>query len=197
METKPPQPEDVDHLMRNAELRNALEPYLDEAVIRIDSSHLSTQTENEFLASMLAWERAPVVPICQWFDPPLELPHPESFGSSATDEDGTNLRLRETLCDVTKQLFEKKIVLDFTDHLTDRQLYTLIYRDILPTEEKKLGDDRHYLHWDCADMGDSPEIWLRYYATLEDRQQWLEENDDDMPDSEPPPYPRNLPRPPR
>ncbi len=189
--------------MRNAELRNALEPYLDEAVIRIDSRHLPTQTENEFLASMLAWERAPVVPICQWFDPPLELPHPDSFGSADSDGladtngDGTNLRLRETLCDTTEQLFEKKIVLDFTDHLTDRQLYTLIYRDILPTEEKKLGDDRHFLHWDCADMGDSPEIWLRYYATLEDREQWLAENDEDLPDSEPPPYPRDLPRPPR
>jgi hypothetical protein len=197
METKSPQPEDVDHLMRNAELRNALDPYLDEAVIRIDSGHLSTPMENEFLASMLAWERAPVVPIYQWFDPPLELPRPNSLGASETDVEGTNAELRDVLWDTIEKLYEKKIVLDFTDHLTDRQLYTMIFRDILPTEEKQMGAHRHYLHWDCADVGDSAEVWLRYYASLEDREQWLTENDEDMPDSEPPPYPRDLPRPPR
>ncbi|MCG8584146.1 MAG: hypothetical protein MI757_05485 [Pirellulales bacterium] len=195
METKSPQPEDVDHLMRNAELRNALEPYLDEAVIRIDSRHLSTPMENEFLASMLAWERAPVVPIYQWFDPPLELPHPDTLGQPEEDVDGTNEKLREVLWDTIEKLYEKCIVLDFTDHLTDRQLYTLIYRDILPTEVKRMDDQRRYLHWDCADVGGSQEIWLRYYATLEDREQWLAENDEDLPESETPPYPRDLPRP--
>jgi hypothetical protein len=197
METKSPQPEDVDHLMRNAELRNALEPYLDESVFRIDSRHLSTPVENEFLASMLAWERAPVVPIYQWFDPPLDLPHPDALGSPETDVEGTNAELRDVLWHAIEKLYEKKIVLDFTDHLTDRKLYMLIFRDILPTEEKQMGDHRHFLHWDCADVGDSPEVWLRFYATLEDREQWLSENDDDLPESEPLPYPRDLPRPPR
>jgi hypothetical protein len=43
-------------------------------------------------------------------------------------------------------LFEQRIVLDFTDHLTDRQLYTLIYRDILPSPEKKIDNLSSYLH---------------------------------------------------
>ncbi len=28
---------------------------------------------------MLAWERAPVLPIAHWFEPPLELPPPDTL----------------------------------------------------------------------------------------------------------------------
>ena len=78
---------------------------------------------------MLAWEQAPVLPIFKWFDPELRLPRPEVL----TDED-----LHQILCDVIDKLFEQRIVLDFTDHLSDRELYCLIFRDILPAREKKL-----------------------------------------------------------
>src|SRR5688500_4327443 len=124
-----PQPEEVEHLLRNAQLRDELEPFLDESLFCLNSDELPTQVENEFLASMLAWERAPVVPISQWFEPELRLPNP----SSLNDEE-----LHEVLWDTIQKLYDKHIVLDFTDHLSDRQLYRLIYCDILPSPEKKL-----------------------------------------------------------
>ena len=93
-----------------------------------------------------------------------------------------------------EKLFEKRIVLDFTDHLSDYQLYGLIFRDILPSHEKKLERRTSYLHWDCANINESPDMWLRYYATPADRTAWAEENDQPLPPREEPPFKRRLPR---
>ena len=51
--------EDVEHLLRNAQLRDELEPLFDEAIDRVNPSVMTTRSENEFLESMLEWERAP------------------------------------------------------------------------------------------------------------------------------------------
>ena len=122
-ESRRPQPDEVDQLLRNAELRDELERYFDESISRVNIQHATLAAENEFLACMLAWEQAPVLPIYRWFDPELRLPRPESLG----DQD-----LQKILFDVIRKLYQKRIVLDFTGHLSDRELYRLIYRDILP-----------------------------------------------------------------
>ena len=184
VDSRRPRPDEVEELLRNAELRTELEPYYDESISRINVAHLPLTVENEFLASMLAWERAPILPIYRWFDPELRLPRPNVLG----DED-----LHEILWNVIYQLQEKRIVLDFTDHLCDRELYTLIYRDILPAREKKIDSGNNYLHWDCAGASGDPEIWLRYYATEEDRQAWSDAYRQPLPPTEDPPYPRHLP----
>ena len=62
----------------------------------------------------------------------------------------SDAELHDLLWDAVRKLFCKRIVLDFTDHLSDRELYCLIYRDILPSPEKKIDSSSHYLHWDCA-----------------------------------------------
>ena len=61
-----PEPEEVDCLIRNAELRDEIEPYLDESISEINFRLLPTPMENRFLESMLAWERAPLVSIARW-----------------------------------------------------------------------------------------------------------------------------------
>lgn len=180
-----PRSDEVEHLMRNAQLRDALEPLLDESIGRVNVELMTTGAENEFLQSMLEWERAPILPICEWFQPTLELPHPDDL----TDD-----QIRDRLYQTIGRMFEKRIVLDFTDHLTDRQLYCLIYRDILPSHEKMIQRNNNYLHWDCANTDGDPDVWLRYYASDEDRQAWLEEADGELPPLEDPPYPRDLPR---
>ncbi|HJT33445.1 MAG TPA: hypothetical protein VJ783_15485 [Pirellulales bacterium] len=176
--------DEVDHLLLNARLRDELEPFFDESILRLNIQEMPTPLENEYLASMLAWERAPVVPIGQWFAPELKLPPPDTL------DDAT---LHDLLWDAIQKLFDKRIVLDFTDHLSDRQLYCVIYRDILPSPEKKIDSSRNYLHWDCADAGGDPEVWLRYYASPEDREHWAEQGEP-LPPSEPPPFPRSLPQ---
>lgn len=49
-------------LMENAVLRNEIEPYLDESFYLVDLDQMSTRFENEYLSSLLAWEKAPSCP---------------------------------------------------------------------------------------------------------------------------------------
>jgi len=180
-----PRSEEVEHLLRNAQLRDALEPLYDESIGCVNAEVMSTTNENEFLQSMLEWERAPILPICDWFQPKLEIPNPDSLGDKL---------LHSILHETIERLFEKHIVLDFTDHLTDRQLYCLIYRDILPSHEKRIERRKNYLHWDCANTDGDPDPWLRYYASDAERAAWAEESEGDLPPREDPPFPRRLPR---
>ena len=171
-------------MLRNAQLRDELEPFFDEAIVRVNVAEVPTPVENEFLASMLAWERAPVLPISEWFEPKLTLPQPDLLS------DG---ELHDLLWQTIHKLFTKRIVLDFTDHLTDRALYCLILRDILSTSEKKIDSPHNFLHWDCSEAGGDPEVWLRYYASEEDRAAWAEDDSTPLPPREIPPYPRQMP----
>ncbi len=175
----------VEHLLRNAQLRDALDPLYDESIGRVNVEVMSTTSENEFLQSMLEWERAPIVPICEWFRPKMQLAHPETLDDA---------QLRTVLHETIEKLFTKRVVLDFTDHLTDRQLYCLLYRDILPAHEKLLWRRNNYLHWDCANTDGDQDIWLRYYASEEDRAAWEEETEGYLPPVEAPPFQRQLPR---
>jgi hypothetical protein len=178
------QPDEVEQLMRNAELRDELERYLDESIDRVNIQHLTLAAENDFLASMLAWEQAPVLPIYRWFEPELRLPRPDLLSDA---------NLHKILGDVVGKLFQKRIVLDFTDHLGDRELYCLIFRDILPAREKKLDYPSNYLHWDCTGPNGDPEVWLRYYASEAEREEWAELYGQPLPPRQPAPYPRTLP----
>lgn len=180
--------DEVDQLLLNARLRDELEPFLDESVHILDCRRLPTQAENEFLAQMLAWERAPVLPISRWFDPELALPAPDKL----SDE-----QLHALLWETLERLYDQRIVLDFTDHLTDRQLYTVIYRDILQSHEKKIDLPRNFLHWHCLDMDAQPEIWLSFYASEEERELWSEETGQSLPPQQVPPHPRKMPRRPK
>jgi hypothetical protein len=180
-----PQSEEIDQLLLNARLRDELEPFLDESVHILDSRRLPTQAENEFLAQMLAWEQAPVLPIGKWFEPELKLPHPDRLQPA---------ELHELLWDTIEKLYSQRIVLDFTDHLTDRELYCLIVRDILPSPEKKLALPRNYLHWHFLDIEAQPEIWLSFYASDEEREAWADETHQPPPPRQRPHFPRRMPR---
>jgi hypothetical protein len=181
-----PQPlaDDVDQLLLNARLRDELEPFVDESFSLLALRNMPISAENEFLASMLAWERAPVLPISRWFEPELVLPKPETLD---------DLQIRKVLWETILRLHSQRIVLEFTDHLSDRQLFCMIYRDILSSFEKKIDLPKNFLHWHCLDDNDT-ETWLRYYATSDEREQWQQENEDELPEVEEPPFPRQMPR---
>ena len=195
-----PSPAEVDCLLRNAELRDAIEPYLDDETHGdIDFSGMPTEVENRYLESMLAWEHAPLKPVSCWFEPPLRLP---PAGTLAPEQ------LRERLWSVIDRLYAERIVLDFTDHLSDRDLYNLIRREILPTPIKRVDLPDNYFHWDCSAVGALPElgvgqwypepvldslIWLTYYADAAERAEWEADFGVELPPREVPSYPRALP----
>jgi hypothetical protein len=180
-----PSDDEVEQLLLNASLRDELEPYYDESLTCVNVSKLTTTQENDFLASILAWEQAPILSISTWFYPELTLRPVDTL------EDGqVHLELWETI----RRLHEKRIVLDFTDHLSDRELYNVIYRDILSSREKQIDLPRNFLHWDCSDASKNPEIWLRFYASDTERDNWEEETGLALPPAENPPYRRKMPR---
>ena len=176
--------DEVEQLLLNAKLRDELEPFLDEAVDPANTCHMPTHLENEYLASMLEWERAPVLPISRWFQPELVLPPHDEL------DDAT---VHDFLWEAIEALHDQQIVLDFTDHLSDRELYCLIARDILPSLEKKLKRANTFLHWQCIDLSRDPELWLRYYATPDERESWQAEFGARLPECATPPYPRKMP----
>ena len=178
-----PMMDDVELLLLNAQLRDELEPYVDDSLSGLAQRRMPLSVENEYLASMLAWERAPAMPISKWFNPELVLPHPDEVSAES---------LSGLLWDTIQRLYEQRIVLECTDHLDDAQLYRIIYRDILPAWEKKVDLPRNFLHWRCLDDEDI-ETWLRYYATKRERLQFREETGVEPPAAETPPYPRQMP----
>lgn len=175
---------EVDHLLLNAQLRYELEPYIDESVTTIDMDQMPTEQENLFLASMLAWEKAPVEAIENWFDPPLRLPMARSLTDAQVEEINAI-----TIC----MLYEKGVVLEYTDHLNDRELFAMIQRDILPSEEKRVEIPGKKLHWQCIDPRFEEQTWLTYYADDLEREIWESKNGQAAPTRLPVPYPRETP----
>jgi hypothetical protein len=175
---------EIDLILDNARLRDELEPFMDESVFCVDMDKMTVHGENEYLSSLLAWEKAPILPISQWYQPELALPAPQSL---------TDSELHQLLHQVIGRLFEKQIVLLHTDHLSDRQLYCLIARDILPAEEKRVMIPENFIRWQCLDIVEDEESWLRFYASDEERNQWHWETGLRLPPKESLPFPRNLP----
>lgn len=180
-DTSRPAIDEVDLMLANARLRDELEPYRDDSIDPPPSQRMPLRQENEYLASMLAWERAPALPIASWFDPPLEIPRPESLGDD---------QLRRWLWSTIDRLHTQRIVLKFTDHLDDRELYRVIFRDILPCCEKKVDLPGKCLEWRCVE---DTETWLRFYADPEERRQVRELHGEPLPPRETAAFRRTLP----
>jgi len=161
-ESRRPQPDEVDQLLRNAELRDELERYFDESISRVNIQHATLAAENEFLACMLAWEQAPVLPIYRWFDPEMRPPRPESLGDRICKRffgHGPQAVSKADRIGFHRPLKRQGIILpDLSRHSACR--------------EKKIEWPNNYLHWDCTGPNGDPEVWLRYYATDEEREDW-------------------------
>lgn len=179
--------DDVDQLLLNAQLRDEIEPYIDESFDLVSLHRMPLAMENEFLQSMLDWERAPALPISKWFTPELSLPRLEDL---------SDVDLSHLLQDTIEQLYSQRIILEFTEHLSDRELFCLITRDILPSYEKKIDNPKNYLHWHCLDDSDV-DVWLSYYATDEEREGWFEENGGSLPPRKKLPFVRTMPKRPK
>jgi hypothetical protein len=122
----------------------------------------------------------------------LHIPPPE-------DLDGA--QLKTTLWAVINGMARLGCYLSSTDHLSDRQLYQVLWEDILREPTAVCPDDSGSAC--CIDIlgGCSEEdlkIRLKYYADEDERDAWASEfPDDTIPPREPLPFDRdrNLPRP--
>jgi hypothetical protein len=109
--------------------------------------------------------------------------------------------LTKKLWEVIRGLALLRVFLDETDHLSDRELYTLLWSDMLREEVKAVpmdADGAYHLSPLGGCKEEDIQLQMKYYADEEWRRRWQEDFPDFvMPDHEDPPYDRDrlLPQP--
>ena len=125
-------------------------------------------------------------------DIPLEFLRQRGIDIPALPPDD-DAELHAKLQELIEEMFEIGIIVDFTDHLSDRDLYRYLVDDVLLVEtmlSTSVGG-----HWHISAIGggskEDNEVYLRYYADDEDRERWRREFGDPLPPKEEPPYGRD------
>lgn len=113
----------------------------------------------------------------------VELPEPADLDDAA---------LHKALWRVIEELANLGVFLHFTDHLSDRELYTKLVNELLPEEMDALDDDGT-TSWHIHVLeSDEHELFLKYFADEKTREEWRSDNPEDpIPAREPRPYDRD------
>jgi hypothetical protein len=148
---------------------------------------MTLQRENELWEHLIAYETAAMTTnFQQLLDAGVALPQAHELDDQ---------QLAQKVWEVIEALARVRVFLSETDHLNDRELYELLWRDVLrqeipdvplwPTEAS---------HIDLLGSGDerATHLYLKYYADEPEREYWLRDFPDyDMPTHEEPPYDRD------
>jgi hypothetical protein len=177
---------------RIRELKHRVEELAGGEMRAWESDTLSIERQEEFWRRILEYETAPLTTdFQQLIDAGVELPEPD-----AMDDE----RLTSKLWEVIGALARLRVFINETNHLSDRDLYSLLWRDILRQQVELLSPDPDAAwHVDLLGSGSETDtyLYLKHYADDRWRQQWLTDFPDyDMPAHEDPPYDRDhrLPR---
>jgi hypothetical protein len=109
-------------------------------------------------------------------------------------DDVSDREMSATLWKVIDGLWDQGVVLYSTDHLSDRELYALLWTDLLLQPEPILPEEIAVTtHLDILGSWstDDLEVFLRYYADEETRQEWGKDYGKPIPDHVDPPYDRD------
>jgi hypothetical protein len=176
---------EADALLENAKLREETKEYLDETLLR-RFRPFSVEEENEYLRETLAWESAPILSIENWLSPswsPLDV----STASEST--------IAAALLDLLERLRSLHQEIWRADHLSNRRLYQLIVKWVLPDKQKRLPAPPCPTVWtfefftEDQELDDADDtIWLTYYATSEERRHWSQDRNATPPPRLTPPY---------
>jgi hypothetical protein len=149
---------------------------------------LSGDQREEFWRRVMECEnnQATTTHLQQLIEAGLELPQPEELDDEP---------LRSKLWEVIGALIQMRVFVESTDHLNDRELYALLWHDVL-REETPVDPADSDSAWHVDLLGSGSEVdtnlYLKYYADEEWRRQWLAEFPDyEMPAHENPPYDRD------
>jgi hypothetical protein len=152
------------------------------------SADCPAEVEEQFWRRVVAFESAPEVevePFQLLAESGLSLPSPETLEDAA---------LTSKLWEVIHGLAAIGVYLYSTDHLTDRELYVRLWRDVLRDPMELTNDDGGVWIVDLAGSGSEEDllVYLKYYADEEARRRWAQEwPDDPLPLAEDPPFDRD------
>ncbi len=157
------------------------------------SASCSDELHEEFLESVLAFEEAAQVTLFEELKKGgLKMPPPDNLDDQ---------QLNSKLWEVIRGMALLGSYLHNTNHLSDRELYVLLWTDLLrePTVVRPL-DSAFAGHIDVTGSGSEEDIqtYLRYYADEKERRMWAREWPDfTVPPHEVPPFDRDrlLPQP--
>jgi hypothetical protein len=123
----------------------------------------------------------------------------KAVGVEAPDPDSLNDEALHTALWITLEaLGRMHVYLDQTDHLSDRELYMLLWGELLPEEMPALDHDAGSWHIDIlGGCEHDTALYLKHYADEATRQLWRSDFPDyDLPDHVDPPYDRDRHLPP-
>lgn len=147
----------------------------------------SPEVREQFWEHVVAWEEAAwTTDFLQLQEAGIALPAPD-----ALNDDQVSMKLWE----VIDQLARRRVFLNQTDHLSDRELYGLLWSDVLHEDKKDIPmDESSAYHIDLLTGGseEDNQLYLKYYADDEERERWRQDYPADaIPDHVDPPYDRD------
>jgi len=172
---------------RIAELKRQAEELAGGKMVTGEMQDTPPEVEEGFWQYVVNYEKAPwTTKFKQLEQAGIELPAPETL------DDG---QLTKKLWEVIRALALLRVFLEDTDHLSDRELYTELWTDMLREEVKAIPPDPDGA-WHLSPLGGCSEediqLQMKYYADEEWRQQWQKDSPDFvMPEHEDPPYDRD------
>ena len=126
---------------------------------------LPPEIAEQFLERVVAFETAPMITdFAQLTRDGVELPEP----GAVTDED-----VRGVVWRVIEGLARHRVFLERTNHLSDRELYSVLWHDVLREEHADLPDGvPGGWHVDVPGDDEHATNYLTYYATRRERREW-------------------------
>jgi hypothetical protein len=152
-----------------------------------ESRELSADNREQFWQHVVDFETAPsTTDFERLIEAGVDLPEPDGVKDD---------QLHDTLWNVITALADLRVFLDHTDHLSDRELYTSLWEDLLREEIPLLPDDNTG-NWHVSVLGGWSEadtrLFLKYYADERWRKDWAKEFPElEIPPHEDPPYDRD------
>jgi hypothetical protein len=178
---------------RIAELKRQAEELAGGKMVEGGTEDTPPEIEEGFWQYVVNYEKAPYTTnFKQLEEGGIALPAPETLN----DE-----QLSKKLWEVIHALALLRVFLEDTDHLSDRELYTELWSDMLREEVKALPPDPAGA-WHLSPIGggsdEDIDVQMKYYADEKWRESWMKDFPDYvMPEHEDPPYDRDrhLPQP--
>ena len=193
MGSKDSDEDDVEREKKIAELKRQAEELAGGKMVEGEMDETPPEVAEQFLEQVVAYEKAPwTTNFKQLKESGMELPAPETLN----DE-----QITKKLWEVIRGLALLRVFLDETDHLSDRELYTELWSDMLREEVKAIPPDPDGAYHLSPLGGCSEEdmqLQMKYYADENWRRQWQRDFPDFvMPEHKHPPYDRDrfLPQP--
>ncbi|MBL7219686.1 MAG: hypothetical protein ISS69_06215 [Phycisphaerae bacterium] len=188
----------VDHDIRVNELRAKAQELTGDKIEAFENPDAPPEVIEQFWENVVAFEKA------EWTTDREEL---EADGVYLLPPDEVKDELLpELLLKLCQHLAEGGTFVFHTEHLSDRELYEYFWREGLNEPRKKMrspeegGEFMGGFFLDLVGSGSEEDtiLWLKYYATDQQRAEEREYYPDSIPTREAPPYPRDhlLPHPP-